>query len=245
MITEYEALAFSDMRRWQQRMQLKPSLLNRMSTNLQKKVNRVIPEKVHKVMTEAIKQMTKGLITGAGIISPEPLSSVSLETREIRSREAIALYKRAAAVEGGVTGAGGILLGLADFPLWLSIKIKMLLEIAAAYGHDVKDPAERMYILQIFQLAFSSQQHRNKVYEQLVRWITDERTRQEQPDWRAFQLEYRDYIDLAKLMQLIPGIGAVVGVLVNHQLTNQLGETAMNAYRLRAWMGSDRLKVEG
>jgi uncharacterized protein (DUF697 family) len=234
MMTEYEALAFSDMHRWQQKMQHNPSLFNRMSKGIQTRMNRIIPEKVHKVMTEAIKQMTRGLITGAGIITPEPLTTVSFETREMKAKEAIALYKRAAAVEGGITGAGGILLGLADFPLWLSIKIKMLLEIAAAYGYDVKDPAERMYVLKIFQLAFSSQQHRNLVYKELVRWIEDEKVRQEQPDWRAFQLEYRDYIDLAKLMQLIPGIGAVVGVLVNHKLTNQLGETAMNAYRMRA-----------
>ena len=234
MMTEYEALAFSDMHRWQQKMQHNPSYFNRMSKGIQTKMNRIIPEKVHRVMTEAIKQMTRGLITGAGIITPEPLTTVSFETREMKAKEAIALYKRAAAVEGGITGAGGILLGLADFPLWLSIKIKMLLEIAAAYGYDVKDPAERMYVLKIFQLAFSSQQHRNLVYKELVRWIEDEQVRQEQPDWRAFQLEYRDYIDLAKLMQLIPGIGAVVGVLVNHKLTNQLGETAMNAYRMRA-----------
>jgi len=234
MMTEYEALAFSDMRRWQHKMQHNPSFFNRMSKGIQTRMNRIIPEKVHRVMTEAIKQMTRGLITGAGIITPEPLTTVSFETREMKAKEAIALYKRAAAVEGGITGAGGILLGLADFPLWLSIKIKMLLEIAAAYGYDVKDPAERMYILKIFQLAFSSQQHRNRVYKELVRWIEKEQVRQEQPDWRAFQLEYRDYIDLAKLMQLVPGIGAVVGVLVNHTLTNQLGETAMNAYRMRA-----------
>ncbi len=30
-------------------------------------------------------------------------------------------------------------------------------------------------------------------------------------DWRLFQQEYRDYIDLAKMAQLIPVIGAPVG----------------------------------
>ena len=45
--------------------------------------------------------------------------------------------------------------------------------------------------------------------------------------------EYRDHIDLAKLLQLIPGIGAAVGALVNYKLTNRLGEFAMNAYRMR------------
>ena len=41
-------------------------------------------------------------------------------------------------------------------------------------------------------------------------------------DWRTFQLEYRDYIDLAKLFQLIPGLGAVAGAYVNHKLTKKI-----------------------
>ena len=52
-------------------------------------------------------------------------------------------------------------------------------------------------------------------------------------DWRNFQQEYRDYIDLAKMAQLVPVIGAPVGILANYQLISKLGETAMNAYRMR------------
>ena len=52
-------------------------------------------------------------------------------------------------------------------------------------------------------------------------------------DWRNFQQEYRDYIDLAKMAQLVPVIGAPVGVLVNYRLIKKLGITAMNAYRMR------------
>ena len=52
-------------------------------------------------------------------------------------------------------------------------------------------------------------------------------------DWRRFQLEYRDHIDLAKLLQLIPGFGALIGAYVNLKLTKKLGEFAMNAYRMR------------
>lgn len=55
----------------------------------------------------------------------------------------------------------------------------------------------------------------------------------EQFDWRNFQQEYRDYIDLAKMAQLIPIIGAPVGIIVNYRLIKKLGITAMNAYRLR------------
>ena len=52
-------------------------------------------------------------------------------------------------------------------------------------------------------------------------------------DWRHFQQEYRDYIDLAKMAQLVPVIGAPVGILVNYRLIKKLGKTAMNAYRMR------------
>jgi hypothetical protein len=54
-----------------------------------------------------------------------------------------------------------------------------------------------------------------------------------QYDWRSFQQEYRDYIDLAKMAQLIPVIGAPVGFVVNARLIKKLGITAMNAYRMR------------
>ncbi len=52
-------------------------------------------------------------------------------------------------------------------------------------------------------------------------------------DWRTFQQEYRDYIDLAKMAQLIPLVGAPIGAFVNWRLLERLGETAMNGYRLR------------
>jgi len=52
-------------------------------------------------------------------------------------------------------------------------------------------------------------------------------------DWRNFQQEYRDYIDLAKMAQLLPVIGAPVGVIVNNRLIKKLGVTATNAYRMR------------
>jgi uncharacterized protein (DUF697 family) len=229
----YDRQAKHEMERWQKRMQRKPSLINRMSKGMQDKMNSYIPEKVHRVITEAIKQMTRGLITGAGIITPAPSEESSFEIRELVAMERIRFYKNTAAVEGGITGAGGILLGLADFPLWLSIKIKMLLEVAAAYGYDVKDSRERIFILHIFQLCFASQAHRNKVFLDMVNWIDDDAFKNEQPNWRKFQQEYRDYIDLAKLLQLVPGIGAVVGAYVNHTLTNKLGDTALQAYRMR------------
>jgi uncharacterized protein (DUF697 family) len=234
----YEKEAIRVMKKWQQKMKRKPSLINKFSKRIQNKINLWIPEKVHQIVTRAIKEMTRGMMSGAGLINPPILQNENLENRENLVLKRINFYRKTAAIEGAATGAGGILLGLADFPLWLSIKMKMLLEIAALYGFDVKNPSERVFLLYIFQLSFSSQQHKNDVFKKLEDWgkLSNqmEGTNIEM-DWRKFQQEYRDYIDLAKFFQLVPGIGAVVGAYVNHSLTEQLGSTAMNAYRMRLY----------
>jgi hypothetical protein len=233
---QYEQEAFDELVKWQKKMQQKPSLLNRWSKAAQTKINSYIPEKVHKAITATIKQMIRGALFSAKFVTRKPSPVVSLQQTEEAVEKLIKNYRHTAAAEGGVTGAGGILLGLADFPILLGIKLKMLFDIAALYGFDVKDYKERVYILHIFQLAFSSQGHRRQVYLQIANWEVQKHTLPDdihQFDWRPFQQEYRDYIDLAKMAQLIPGIGAVVGIVANYTLINQLGSTAKNAYRMR------------
>ena len=228
-MTGYERIAHRELIAWQKKMLRRPSLANKLSKKLQTKINTWIPEKVHK-------QMIRGVLFGAKHTSADTLVNASLEVREEAVFKKIDWYRKTAMVEGGITGAGGILLGLADFPLLLGIKLKLLFDIAVLYGMDVHDYRERVYLLHIFELAFSSDEHRKKIYLGMIDW---EEKRKSLPkdinefDWRNFQQEYRDYIDLAKMAQLVPVIGAPVGVLVNHRLLKKLGTTAMNAYRMR------------
>ncbi len=233
---EYQQIALAELRRWQKKMMKRPSILNKLSKRVQTKINTWIPEKMHQVITETIKQMIRGVLFGAEKVTAKPVKEMSFREREESVEKRIEYYRNTAAVEGGITGAGGILLGLADFPLLLGIKIKLLFDIASLYGFDVSDYKERVYILHIFELAFSSQQHRNKIYQKLANWEKDSTELPQdinQFDWRNFQQEYRDYIDLAKMAQLVPIIGAPVGVIANYQLVKNMGETAMNAYRMR------------
>lgn len=112
----------------------------------------------------------------------------------------------------------------------------IFLMAAGIYGFDVRDIKERIYILHIFQLAFSSRQKRIVIYKRMQDWdnyIEQQSLSLDSVDWKVFQQEYRDYIDLAKMFQLVPGIGAVVGAVANYRLLDELGRTAMNAYRLR------------
>lgn len=236
MLNAYERVAYRELTAWQKEMMRKPGLLNNLSKKIQTKINTWIPEKVHHAITVTIKQMIKGVLLGAKYTTADPLVANSLQEREETVQQKIEWYRKTAAVEGGITGAGGILLGLADFPILIGIKLKLLFEIASLYGFDVNDYKERVYLLHIFELAFSSDVHRKQIYLKMAGWEEKRKSLPEdinQFDWRNFQQEYRDYIDLAKMAQLIPVIGAPVGVLVNYRLIKKLGITAMNAYRLR------------
>jgi uncharacterized protein (DUF697 family) len=232
----YEEQAYKELELWKKKILKKPGFFNLVSKGIQNRLNKLIPEKVHNAITVAIEKMVKAVLFGAKYITKEPREDSSLQLREAFVRERIQFYRKTASAEGAVTGAGGFLLGLAEFPILIGIKMKLLFDIAALYGYDVKDYRERLYILYIFQLAFSSQQGRNRVYQQISDWnsyISSLPEDVDQFDWRTFQQEYRDYIDLAKMAQLIPVIGAAVGAIVNYKLINKLGETAINCYRMR------------
>ncbi len=235
VMERYEQQISIELRDWQRKMQQGSTIMGRLSRKVQHKINNLIPEKVHKVITKAFKHTINAVLTGAEFISGKPYADANLQMREIRVTERINTYKNTSAAEGAITGAGGILLGLADFPIWLTLKMKLLFDMAGIYGHDVTDYKERLYILYVFQLAFSSGDYRKDIYKKVADWENFSKTLPpfDEFDWRSFQQEYRDYIDLAKMLQLIPGVGAFVGFYVNHKLTDKLGKTAMNAYRMR------------
>lgn len=237
--SHYETDAIASVKSWARKMQQPPGIFSGVAKGMQDKISNLIPEKIHLTITKAFKGMTEGILAGSNIVPTTPVANLSLQSREALVSDKIRFYQNTAAAEGAITGAGGILLGLADLPLWLSIKVRMLSEIAAQYGHDTRHFSERYYMLQVLQLQFSSQAHKNKVFAHILDWDVVAQTLPTDPtafDWRRFQQEYRDYLDIAKLLQLMPGVGAVVGAAVNHQLTQKLGHTAMQAYRLRWFM---------
>ncbi|GAA0881018.1 ecs operon protein EcsC [Algoriphagus jejuensis] len=235
-MSTYQSIVNAELLVWLLKTKKTPGILGRMTQGVQSKINSIIPEKVHKAITLAIENMVKAVLTGSGWIVPKVKEPITLKEREDKVRKRIKWYRNTASAEGALTGAGGILLGFADFPAFLTIKMKMLFDIAALYGANTKEYHERLFLLYVFQLSFSSQSRRNDLIGLLENW---ESYKEELPkdfsqfDWRTFQLDYRDYIDLAKLAQLVPIIGAPVGAVVNYKLTEHLGEYAMNAYRLR------------
>jgi hypothetical protein len=242
---EYERRAQHDVQHWRAKLLQQPGMFSFAAGRVQAKLNSFIPEKAHAAITAVIKQMTQAVLTGSEFVAPPPLLEGSLAVRERLVLQKIEAYRTTAAVEGGIAGAGGFVLGLVDFPVLLSIKLKLLFDLAALYGYSCAEFRERLYLLQVFQLAFSSQQHRRKIFQEVEHWqerVASLPNSLDDFDWRTYQQEYRNYIDLAKLVQLIPIVGAPVGAVVNYRLLKQLGETARNAYRMR-WFANQEAKL--
>ncbi|MEH6937509.1 EcsC family protein [Bacillus sp. JJ664] len=230
----YELRIQYELSRWKQKILTDSNVFKTSAKKIQLKIQSLLPEQIQDLLTQSIKNMMTLFIGGSSVFSggSEEYDALSLRERDDILDKKLNEYKKISAVEGAGTGAGGILLGLADFPLLMGIKIRFLVEAAKIYGYAPKDEVERQFMLYIFQLAFSSDEHRKKTLHVIENW-EDQIDQNPQINWEHLQQEYRDHIDLAKLLQLVPVIGAPVGAYVNYQLLEQLGETAKNAYRLR------------
>ncbi|WP_096188227.1 EcsC family protein [Evansella halocellulosilytica] len=229
-----------ELARWERKVVKPQSITGKFAKGWQNKINQKIPDKVHDTVSSSVKQMIRATLVGSDYLSDqETVFDRSLEEREELIDKKVEMYKRSAAVEGAGTGAGGIFLGLADFPLLLSIKMKFLFDTAKIYGFDVKDYRERLFLLYIFQLAFSKDKQKIKTFEKVKNWERDKEqlpssvTYMQSVDWKTFQLEYRDFIDLPKTLQLIPGFGAIVGAVANYHYLDVLAYYAKNSFRHR------------
>jgi hypothetical protein len=118
MSDPYLAIVEEELFQWRKKMIKKSTMLHRFSKKAQVKINDLIPEKAHQIVTESIKKMIQATLVGSEYTTRATYPvNITLEEKEKLLAEKLNIYKRTAAAEGAGTGAGGILLSLADFPL--------------------------------------------------------------------------------------------------------------------------------
>lgn len=238
---DYEKRVMMELHLWERNLSKKQGMLESASKAVSNKINDILPEKFHTALTAAVKGIVQASLAGARFTPKRPVAyGWPLEERDRVAGQVTNTYKKVAAAEGAGTGAGGLLLGAVDFPALIAIKMKFLFEMAHIYGFDTSDLRERLYILSIFQLAFSSREHRLTVFERMKKWdephsaaLSQLPSHPDEIDWLKLQREYRDSLDLRKLLQLLPGVGAVVGAWANYGLLEELHAAAQNSYRMR------------
>ncbi len=227
----YEKHIEKELDRWHSEIVKSAGLFERASKGIQNKTRKLMPKRVQDTITSAVEKTVRAVLSGSVLLSvKEDTSDLKLSERDFLVRELFGSYMKTAVTEGAAFGAGGVLLGLADLPVLMGIKLKFLFDCAKLYGFDTEEQSERLYILYVFQLAFSSREHRLDVFRVLQDW---EESAHPPVDWEKFQIEYRDYLDVAKLLQLLPVVGSIAGGTANFKLMNRLRDNAMNAYRMR------------
>jgi len=195
-------------------------------------VQDLIPEKLQNGITAAIKTMVETVLTASSRFTDTKTSTqAAMSEGDFLVERVYKKYYRVAMVQGVGFGMAGFAINLADLPALMTIKVKFLFDCAKLYGFNVDDQSERLFMLHVFQLAFCSDEHKEKIAPLVLNW-RDHKADVEM-NWRDLQIEYRDYMDIAKLLQLLPVVGAAAGGFANHNLMEKLKVTAMNSYRLR------------
>jgi len=176
----------------------------------------------------------KSILGGINLIPVDKkvLAQARLKTLAEKDREVnkiISRYKKLATATGAGTGFGGMLSLAVDYPALISLELKMLQEIARAFGYNIREKRERIYLLKVFILAFSGDMCRKKTYLEVINYEHN----QLDMDWQELYHEYKEKVDFKKMLQIIPGLGALIGAWANYGLITELGDTARNCYRLR------------
>lgn len=80
----------------------------------------------------------------------EDLKALSIDQLTYIAEQQTARPRLYSFVQGGATGAGGLLLLTADFPVMIALNVKAVQLIATSFGHDVNKPYEMMLALKVF-----------------------------------------------------------------------------------------------
>jgi len=75
----YERLILKELNTWKKTMEKKPSIVDKATKGVQSRINKIIPEKIHKIFTEAVKQMIRTVILGAKFTTTRSQNSDSVE----------------------------------------------------------------------------------------------------------------------------------------------------------------------
>jgi hypothetical protein len=227
----YELEVQKDLVQFKKKIYAKSNIFTNISQGAQEKIRNLVPKKLQDTITTAFEKFITVFIAGTEVFGfKEDTDNMTLSERDYLVLKTFENYSKKAVFEGAVTGAAGFFVGLADLPALLGIKIAFLAKAAKLYGYNPDSPSERLFMLYVFQLAFSGTKHQQFCYETIENWDNEP---VHEIDWERLQVEYRDYLDIAKMLQMVPYIGSPIGAIANGKLMKQLLDCTMNSYRTR------------
>lgn len=163
------------------------------------------------------------------------LSKKYIKKLDKQSNHSKTLNSSIAVLEGGVLGLLGI--GLPDIPLFISVIIKTINEIALSYGYEYNTEEEKSYILYLICGAMT-QGEKQKKFDGMIDLVGKEIDSFEEmnvnleENMKQAATILSDALLTAKFIQGIPIIG-VIGGAVNHSIIRKTGKYARIKYKKR------------
>jgi hypothetical protein len=151
------------------------------------------------------------------------------------ARIAYRKHVRLARLEGGLLGVGGALTAAPDVVALLWIQSRMVFYIAAAHGHDPRDPmrpAELLALQGVYATPAAAREALDGMGKLMAQAMVEKALASRTTD----RLHRRLVKYLAKRMarryagRLIPLIGAPLGAIQNAAATKQIGRAALSFY---------------
>lgn len=139
-------------------------------------------------------------------------------------------------LEGGVLGFFGI--GLPDIPLFISVVMRNLYEIAMSYGYEYESEEERAFLLFLVCGALAKEETVKKAYSVRIDVLGQKIDQGTQPEVDLIAVmdetagNLAEAMLVAKFIQGIPVVGTVGGV-VNYSIIRRIGKLATLKYKKR------------
>ncbi|MCP1357457.1 EcsC family protein [Aneurinibacillus migulanus] len=173
------------------------------------------------------------------VLQVEDVAERSLQDMDKVADELRNSRKKIAIFQGATTGIGGIFTLAVDIPALLGLSLKVLQEVAVAYGYDPKEREERLFIVKCMQFASSDVVGKQAIIDELSAYGEGQKNTQtlsQLQGWREVVLAYRDNFGWKKLFQIVPIAGIVFGAYLNKSTIEDVAETGMMLYRKRRIM---------
>jgi hypothetical protein len=221
-------------------------LWKRFSLPAARAIDRIIPDRaVRAAITKAYDASERlagqgDLKRRAGVQDLAELGQGPLERCDRLAIEAGGSAQALGAVEGAVTGAGGLLTTFLDVPLLFMLGLATIRRIGHCYGYPLEHHKDRHFALGVMTAALAGSLevrreriHRLRELEDLLIEETEEDIILEEALSFLFQLE---------IFADIPGVGTISGAALNWHFMRRVDETARMVFQER-WL-RDHGKVE-
>ena len=221
----------------------KPSRLGRGIERLTNPFGKAIAGMMPKRAVEAV---LKGLDRAVGM--PQLVRFThdpnDLEAARNAAKKVARTARSVSASTGAAAGLGGALSMSADIPATIGIALRTIRDTGRAYGYDGEGPAEKLFRLQILELAaLDDPEQRSRSIADLEAAIG--------PDGTLVDAEHEQIVPMvdqaverisraiafasfrSRAGMIVPVVGSVVGGIVNSSFQNDVGKAARFAFQAR------------